>query len=188
METNPMFRFTLAALFLFVLLTAFGCAALVHANDVWRQTAITLAVAVLLAAALAAIVWEGEKKLSALGFAVFGWGYLILAFVSALGLRDDLLTDRAVASLYRAAYPAEAQHHDAIWAEVSLTNDRTVSQGSTLIQLFDATTGQVVPAFTPVRYEDFSDIGHALWALLLACVGAMLARGLAAAPPRRREA
>ncbi len=72
-------KFSLAALLLLILLVAVGCAALVDANDTWRQTTVTLALSVLLIATLAATV--NRSRAFALGFAVAGWIYLLLAFI-----------------------------------------------------------------------------------------------------------
>ena len=95
-----MIRFSLATLLLAVLFAAIGCAALVNANDLWRQTIVTATVAALVVATLAAVVRQGRSRVFALGFALTGWIYLVLVFVSAFGLRDDLLTDKAVTWLF----------------------------------------------------------------------------------------
>ena len=102
-----MFRFSLAALLAIVTMAAVGCAALVEATDVWRQATLTLTVLILLTAALVALVGRGQRG-AAVGFALFGWSYLVLAFVSGLGLRDDLLTDKSITWLF------EAIHQDVV--------------------------------------------------------------------------
>lgn len=53
-----------------------------------------------------------------LGFAVSGWVYLVLVFVSALGLRDDLLTDRHAGRPGRPANIGKLWNHGAASAKV----------------------------------------------------------------------
>jgi hypothetical protein len=190
-----MFRFSLAGLLIFVLLAAVGCAALVKAGELWRQVIITAAVLVFLTATLAAVVWQGERRFAATGFAVFGWAYLILTFVSALGLRNDMLTDKAVASLYTAMYGSRQESRQII--AYSPDGRVVVENYDASLQLWDAAgqtfrSGQLLAkiASGPPNYEDFADIGHALWAMLIAGLGAVLARGLrsssaGSSPPTR---
>ena len=102
-----MFRFSLATLLLLVLIAGIGCAALVNANDLWRQTMITATVTALVVATLAAVICRARSRGFALGFALTGWIYLLLVFVSALGLRDDLLTDKAVIWLFATIHGEE---------------------------------------------------------------------------------
>ncbi len=77
-------KFSLASLLFLVLIAALGCAALVNANDTWRQSMVTLVLSVLLIATLAATV--NRSRAFALGFAVAGWIYLLLVFVPVIGL------------------------------------------------------------------------------------------------------
>jgi hypothetical protein len=188
-----MFRFSLAALLLFVLLAALGCAALVNANELWRQTTTTAALTLLLGATLAAILWQGERKAAATGFALFGWSYLALAFVAAFGLRNDLLTEKAVSWLYPAIHGEEQPSVGAskrYQQVVTFVPDggTVVSGGTDLVTYWDVATGQtILGGARPMRpsYKDFADIGHVLWALLAAGLGAAAARFLFPAQTRK---
>jgi hypothetical protein len=192
-----MFRFSLAALLLFVLFAAVGCAALVNGGELWRQAMVTATVVLLLTATLAAVVWQGERRTAAAGFAVFGWAYLVLTFVSALQLRSDLLTDKAVASLYPMMHGTNQTAGE--WRDMVVAfspQGEMIANVDGTVRLWDGVSGQSLRAgqvLTSVStstpsYEDFADIGHALWAVLAACLGAAIARGLAAMPARQRQA
>jgi hypothetical protein len=78
-------RISIAGMLGFVAVFAIGFAALVNATAVWVGVAFTLTIGVLLASVLAAIL-RGWRRGGWLGFALFGWGYLLLGNVSALGL------------------------------------------------------------------------------------------------------
>jgi hypothetical protein len=136
-----MFRFSLAALLGLVSFAALGCAALVNATDLWRQTILTLTVCLLLTATLAAIIWRGERRNVAIGSAVFGWAYILLMFVSALGLRDDLLTDKSLAGIYHAAHGTDQQQIEYLDQVIAFSEEGGVvvrGAGSGL-RLWDAT-------------------------------------------------
>lgn len=72
-------RSSIASLLGFVVLVAIGCIALTHASLAWDRT---LRVATLLAlsvAILGALYSVGEYRAFCGGFAIFGWGYLLLS-------------------------------------------------------------------------------------------------------------
>ena len=185
-------RFSLATLFLAVLFAATGCAALVNANDLWRQTMVTATVTVLVIATLAAVIWQGQSRVFALGFAVTGWIYLVLVFVSVLGLRNDLLTEKAVISLYTAIHGEPAPQGQ--WAQtVALTSSgarlRTASNNG-LIRLWDVSNGQMVSVAgggQQVEFQDFADVSHSLWVIIVACLGGVVARTLTSVKLQKRE-
>jgi hypothetical protein len=188
-----MFRFSLAALFLFMLLAALGCAALAQGGELWRQAVVTLAVMLLLASTLAAAVCRGELRSAAAGFAVFGWGYLLVAFIPVLELRDDLLTEQGVSRLYAALYVAEPLQVQIVALSpqgnaTPVNTDGTVRVWEASGQTFDINTVVTESPYQPPSYEDFAGISHALGAILIALLGAALARKLAVIPARRREA
>ena len=179
-------KFSLATLLLLVLLAALGCAALVNANDTWRQSMVTLVLSVLLIATLAAAV--NRSRAFALGFAVAGWIYLLLVFVPALGLRDDLLTDKGVRWLYTAIHD-EVAHQSNQWSVAFTPDGRTLATAGT-VEVWNAQTGSLIRAtrrYNSVtsataqtdQFTDFTIIGHSLWVLIVACVGGAVASVLA---------
>jgi hypothetical protein len=104
--TRP--RSTIAQLMACVLYAAFGFAALRNADDLWADATYTIAIISLAAALLGAIVRGGRARVSWIGYAVFGWTYLLLDLlpawtVSIFGFqqiaRPHLLIGRATAQV-----------------------------------------------------------------------------------------
>ena len=171
-------KFSLATLLLLVLLAAVGCAALVNASDIWRQTMVTVSVALVSISTLIAVT--DRSRAFGLGFAVAGWIYLLLAFAPVLGLRDDLLMDKAVAWLFKVVHQEEAPVQNVVESIVASTTGRyTFRSGAGPLRLWSVTTGNASNA--SVKFANFADIGHALWILVVACLGgamtSLLARG-----------
>ena len=61
---------------------AVGCAALINANETWRQSMVTLTVAALMIATVAGAV--DRSRSFAIGFAVAGWIYFTAAQASLM--------------------------------------------------------------------------------------------------------
>jgi len=180
-----MLRFSLATLLLVVLFAAVGCAALVNATELWRQATVTLTVLTLTGATLAAIHLQRDSRVFIGGFALTGWVYLLLSFVSVFGLRDDLLSSQALAWLYATVHP------DSRFFISSLPHGQVVftrNEDGTASGL-DPTTGLSIVGrpltLAKVNSKDFTDIGHSLWAIMLACVGGCFAQFLAKVQERR---
>ncbi len=168
-------KFSLASLLFLVLIAALGCAALVNANDTWRQSMVTLVLSVLLIATLAAAV--NRLRAFALGFAVAGWIYLLLTFVPALGLRNELLTDKGVRWLYTAIHNEEVPQHDDVQSIAFSPDGRRIVTGSryNTVRIWSTTRAQI----DTIRFHDFAEIGHGLWVLIIACLGGAVASVLA---------
>ena len=180
-----MMRFSLATLLLAVLIAAIGCAALVNANDLWRQTMVSVVVTMLVVATLAATVRRGQSRVFALGFAVTGWIYLVLVYVSVCGLRADLLTDKVVAVLFTTIHGDEASQ------QLSIQNVAFTSSGSRYltssnnggIVIWNTSTGQPVTANGGRNVNNFADIGHTVWVVIVAWLGGVVAKVLAIRNP-----
>jgi hypothetical protein len=71
-------RFTIGELMTIVLYAAFGFAALMNADHVWADAAYTVAIISISTALLGAIVREGKARVPCIGFALFGWIYVLL--------------------------------------------------------------------------------------------------------------
>lgn len=175
-----MVRFSLATLLVLMLFVAIGCAALVNANDTWRQAIVTLTVITLTVSTLVAVVRRDKFGLTARGFAVAGWIYLILALVPAVGLRNELLTDKALVWLVGRIHGQRAP-------EQTWPGELEFSSEGTLIGLVNISTVQTWEANTAQR-NDFYIIGHALWAIVLACLGGIVARLVGGVTNRDKEA
>jgi hypothetical protein len=86
-------RFPIAALMVAVLIVALGLAALRNSSAAWAGVTFLLTCGVL-CLAIVGIVCDGDARRAWwLGFALFGWGYLVLAFWSSVELPTMVLLD-----------------------------------------------------------------------------------------------
>ena len=74
------FRFRIGSLMGIVLVLAIGFAALKNASATWASAIFLLTCGVLGLAVIGAICRRGADRAGWLGFALFGWGYMALAF------------------------------------------------------------------------------------------------------------
>lgn len=161
-----MLRFSLASVLAVVFFVAVGSTALANVTDLWRQITVTLTVICLLLATLAAVFSQGRTRLFAGGFALTGWLYMTLAFVSAFGLRDDLLTDRAIQRLGRTI------QRDNLGAGVGNALLDFDNDGS--LDLFVSTGGGTFIQ-QPSPFPNLTAIGHALWTVIIGWMGGIFA-------------
>jgi len=71
-------RITIAGLMAIVLYVAFGFAALRNADHFWADATYTIAIISNSAALVGAIVRKGRARVPWIGYAVFGWSYVLL--------------------------------------------------------------------------------------------------------------
>jgi hypothetical protein len=181
-------RYTIRSLLGVVLFVAIAAAALRAADDAWESGVLGLTLLVLLTAVLLAVHRTDHKRAYWLGFALFGWVYLIVSLIPPIGSRLPTtmgltFIDSKIPGRHRA------------WATTVLTFTSTAGtnpvqtvasppQGSTLasssqevIRVWDLTTGKLLTGPFATT-ENFIRIGHSLLALLLAFVGGHLSRHL----------
>lgn len=72
------FRVSIAGLLWLVAVSGLWLASLRYVSVVWTSLSATMTLAALLAAVLGAVVDRGERRAFWMGFALFGWVYLIL--------------------------------------------------------------------------------------------------------------
>ena len=77
-------RISIGGVLGFVAVFAIGLAALANATDFWAGATFILMIGMLFASVLGLFL-RGWRNGSWLGFALFGWGYLLLGIVPALG-------------------------------------------------------------------------------------------------------
>jgi hypothetical protein len=98
-------RFSIAGLLAFVLVCGLGLAALKAASGMWASVTVTVAAVALLTSIVGAA--KGRNRAGWFGFAVFGWGYLVLNFMP--GFKDvvqpHLLTTRFIVESFRYMHP-----------------------------------------------------------------------------------
>ncbi len=82
-------RLSILGLMAVVLFVAVGFAALRSPTELWASVIFTLAVFILLVAVIKVVGQDGPERSFWLGFSVFGWGHLLLAFRSSIGFRSS---------------------------------------------------------------------------------------------------
>jgi AcrB/AcrD/AcrF family len=95
---NP--RYNIASMICAISFVAVGFAALREANDKWDSGLFSLALGLLLNAALLAVHRTEARRAFWIGFALFGWGYLSLSLIPSTEAR--LITTQALVYLDKA--------------------------------------------------------------------------------------
>lgn len=188
------FRFSIASLLGVVLFVAVAIAALRTSSDAWDSGVIGLALLILLTSVLLAVHRSGRRRAYWLGFALFGWTYLIASLIPPIGSR--LPTTMGLTFIDSKVPGREVT----ISAVFTYTNTSTAStnpvqgyvvppQGNAVVpsppaistpivvRFLNATTGKLLagPGGTT---ENFLRIGHSLLARVLAFLGGHLSRRL----------
>lgn len=180
-------RYKIRTLLGVVLFVAIGVAALRAADDVWDGCLLGLTSLCLLTAVLLAVHRTDRRRAYWLGFALFGWTYLVASLIPPIGSR--LPTTKGLA-LLDSKIPGRETTISAVWAYTSTAGTTPVqtvafsTQGNTVasssqggIRVWDVTTGKLL-AGPNGSTENFIRIGNSLLALLLAFVGGHLSRYL----------
>ena len=207
-------RFSLLGLLGVIALIAVACAALRSASEIWGSAAFTLTVAALFVALVGVIFRQRASRAFWGGFALLGWGYLLLVFgpwfkdnVSQQLLTTKLLdylqpklqrstTTPAVFSTPVTAAGVNGWTASGIpasgipWpantgAGVAPANtdldgdgipDVYVTRTAPAPTWTSPTTFTTMAAITLPSPQHFMQVGHSLWALLIASAGGLLAR------------
>ncbi len=157
-------RFTIGRMMAIVPVLAIGFAALKNANATWAGTMFLLTCGILALAVVGAVCRREAERAWWLGFALFGWGYMALAFwqseIPSLELPTLTLLE---------------------WLQ-------SIFRATPQVQVFSPFTGGGFGGgFPSGTNSSSSQIGHCLWALLFALLGGTLARALFGAPADRAE-
>jgi hypothetical protein len=179
-----MLRYSLGALLGAVLVASVGCAALVNPTPLWSQIVFTATVVWLLGASVAAVV--GRPRPFACGFAIFGWGYLLLTSGGwSANTKPHLLTESALTKLEPLVVDPNQAAAALAWTTGTTVN--TWGGGNTIWvapnNLIPATsyvtlTGLPTPASGEAS-QCLHQIGHALWTILFGAMGGVLGRSAA---------
>jgi hypothetical protein len=189
-------RFSIAGLMAVVLVCGVAVAALRNASEIWAGILLLLTLG-LLAAALLGVAYRREAgRAGWIGFALFGWGYLTLAFGPwfAEQVRPQLPTTRLLDYVHGKV--VESTEANATFSVVLpaqnqvMTGSATTTTAKNVFVLTASTGGSQAARVTassfsqPFRllfagagnYEPFQRVGHCLFALLAGLVGAIVAR------------
>jgi hypothetical protein len=189
-------RFSIAALMGVVLLAAIGFAALRNPSENWAGVVLLATLAALGIAMVGALCRSGATRGGFLGFAIFGWIYMIAAF-HPLGIWPKLPTQ----SLLELLAPRIAGIDEPFptfgrpegfggmggmgggFRSIGTTGSDAEAAGG-----FGGPGSGMAPA-TPGSAATFAffQIGHCLFALLAACLGAFLGNRLFVAAVEKRE-
>jgi hypothetical protein len=180
-----MLRFSMVGLLLAVPLVGVGCAALVYATSLWAQLVVTATFAALLAAGVGAFYLPDKSRAFAGGFAICGWGYLLLSQQPWLeNMKSDLLTTAALNRLEPMLRDSKQVAADSPNARYFLGSRVVAPAGHDMVpgmtyaryvELTSRDRGRNISASGLVAQLNFHEIGHALWAILLGCIGGGLA-------------
>jgi hypothetical protein len=189
-------RFTILGLMLFILAVAISVTALRNADEYWAGGLILGTALLIATAALGAFYHSGRRRASRLGFTIFAGGYFILAF---LGLSDQNLNKLPTSWLllyvhqrvsppqtFNLTYAGPPQPPRRVATVASNISPAFVANAATptppmQITLTAATTVNSSARWTALvpgaaNYDEFSAVGHCLFALLAGLLGITLAR------------
>ena len=213
-----MLRYSLGTLLLGLLYLSIGFGALANASAIWLQIAVTLSVAILLLFTLAAIVWTERRRVFAIGFAVAGWLYFVLVFAGLGDVRSYLLTQTATDGLYVMMHGQQQTSAGRWVTLQTLAPGGAVTtkqlvypappvprvagqQGPRPTTVYGQPAPalayrQPTPALTYVQVAVaqtvdsylFANIGHSIWAVIVAFVGGVVAQLLFLKNQRNEQA
>lgn len=209
--TSPVFRFSIRQLLLGTALVAAACVALRSASPDWVAALLGLTLLVLVAAIALAIFRQAGQRAFWLGFAMFGWAYLLLLAYSwsldpntshANPLRPySLVTTQLSQSGYNRIYsrPDSVNYYvtpsDISFAYPVTNVTGTMSSGPNTVTmnsngglaksgdfsfyvgtggtntLTTIASGPSASVPTGPSQDDFINVAHALWAILIALCG-----------------
>jgi hypothetical protein len=182
-------RFTIGGLLGIVVFIAVAFAALRVATDLWDSGVVTAALSALMASLLMTVHRRDRKRTFWLGFALFGWSYLIVSLVPPVGSRlvttkglaylDSKVADRGI-TLARAVTASGGT--TSTWSPspvfaFSPDGKRLSSDQGGSLYVWDAGTGKLLSGPNGTT-ENFVRIGHSLIALVMGFFGGCLSRRL----------
>jgi hypothetical protein len=207
----PWWRFSLKQLLLAMAYVALGCVALRSANTTWVGAMVGLTWIALAASLLLAMYRDGQDRAFWVGFAVAGWLYLLLpvfgwSFMSNLQ-GNTVITTRishwAYDWLYAQPLPAPASGFgppmSGYGGSMGSADGSMMGgpgggmpgmggmSGMGMGGMPGGPGGPPFPTFSGPSREDFTNVSHALWTLLLAFCGGWFAQWLYATRGRSTD-
>lgn len=190
------FQFSIKALLGLAAFVAAACAALLNASEWWASATCTITLVVLLVAVLRSVFRRGPSRAFWLGFAIFGWAYVLLTFWPQSDptspCQRHLLTTKLSKWAYFELLPLVRTPPS---EPIPLPPVPRTSGGGATVEFRDQVRDEfrlawdsAVPAAPQTYYPDYTpflSIAEWLWTLLLGMLGGILARYLYAT--RERE-
>ncbi len=180
--------YTIRSLLGVVLFVAIAVAALRASTDAWDSGTLGLDLLILLTAVLLAVHRTDRRRAYWLGFALFGWAYLVASLIPPVGSRLPTtkgltFIDSKIPGRHRAwatavlPYTNTASTNPVHSVAFSPQGDTLASSSQGVIRVWDVKTGKLLTGPFATT-ENFVSIGHSILALLLAFVGGHLSRHL----------
>jgi hypothetical protein len=161
-------RFPIAGLMGAVLVIALSLAALRNASETWAGATFLLTSAVLTLAVVGAVCRRDAERAWWLGFALFGWGYVLLAFWSSFELPTMAVLD-AISSRLGAKVRFSGAMNSIGGGMGTMGGMR-----STGLQVSGVLAGGMGGGTGGPADPSLQQIGHCLWALLASLAGGTL--------------
>lgn len=178
-------RFSIKWLLIAVAAVAAGCVALLNASDLWADVVSGTVVVCLLIALIGTVASQGHRRAFCWGFAVFGWGYLLL-METLSGWSLSLVTQRLLEQLHGLVAAETEIPRDEYWEMQGLEPGPPVDPGGGggLGEASGAKPGMVREVLPMFGY--FLKIGHAICLLLFALLGGLTGRYFHPAAPQQK--
>jgi hypothetical protein len=171
-------RISVAGLLGLVAVIAIGIASLRFATVAWTTAATTVTVGVLLAAVLGVIYLRGAARAFCVGFALFGWVYLILVDWSWIGAQVGHDLTGGLGDLAEVVHPAETPRLTAAFGP--MTGQTQGQRNALRLASNIAQAGQITRSQQRyIMIGNFVAIGRLVLALAFAFAGGVTARALA---------
>lgn len=210
---SPAWRFSLKQLLIWMALFGVACVALRSANTTWVSSLLGLTLLILGASLLFALYRDGQSRAYWIGFAMLGWLYVIvLLYGWSLDLNspgswgnplrpDELVTSRLTHKCYAWLYPPQTVPVPMGMGGIGMGGGIAMNSGSGMSGYGGMSgmsggmpagsmmgTGTMIVAAPGPSQQDFTNVAHSLWALLLATCGGWLATWLFATREKSRPA
>jgi hypothetical protein len=176
------FRFSIAGIMGAVVVLAVGFAGLSAASALWASAVFSLTVTLLVTAILGAVACRGPSRIAWLGFALFGWTYVLATFwlwpvpngVTAPPFLTKALLDSFQPSLNTATV---------MWIDPGPPGEMSTELPPTVTTIIPGTANLATMAPFTGRVANrlhYRRIGHSLAAIVLGLFGALLGTLLSA--------
>jgi hypothetical protein len=204
--SSGLLRFSIRQLLIWTAVIALGCVALRSASPGWVAALSSLTPLVLATATLFAVFRQGADRAHWIGFAAFGWLYFLLLAVGWYGASSDpnswenpirpynLATAKLGVWLYDRMYSQPQTQYGMVGSGFGGSGFTGGGMGSAPMGMgmpggmgsmsgMPGMGGGGPPVFTGPSQNDFLNVAHAFWTLLIAACGGWLARWIYATGP-----